>query len=65
MTGHEIKAARTRLKLRLVDLAQLAGMAVSTLSDIETGKIKRPGYDTIQALIKVIKALKPARGKRG
>jgi transcriptional regulator with XRE-family HTH domain len=44
-----VKALRTRNGLTLMELAERANLAVSTISKIETGQLS-PGYETIQRL---------------
>jgi transcriptional regulator with XRE-family HTH domain len=68
------KALRTRAGLTLTELAERAGLAISTISKIETGQLS-PGYETIQRLaiglgIDVAELFKPrvesvSTGRRG
>jgi transcriptional regulator with XRE-family HTH domain len=58
-----IRALRVRAELTQEQLALRAGVAVSTLRKIETGKITEPGYFTILAILHVLQIGKPITGR--
>ena len=47
--GMNIKTRRRDLRISQIDLARIAGVAVHTLSDIESGK----GNPTLEVLLKI------------
>jgi transcriptional regulator with XRE-family HTH domain len=49
MTGHELKARRKALHLTQQELASLAGVTISTISTMESGKTE-PHRGTIRLL---------------
>jgi transcriptional regulator with XRE-family HTH domain len=50
MNGQALRAARQDRKLTLQQLAAASGIALSTISDIEHGRIEAPGYETVVKL---------------
>jgi transcriptional regulator with XRE-family HTH domain len=47
----QLRALRVRAELTQEQLAVRAGIALSTLRKIETGKVNEPGYFTIVAML--------------
>jgi transcriptional regulator with XRE-family HTH domain len=54
-----LRTLRVRAELTQEQLALRAGVAVSTLRKIETGKITEPGYFTILAILHGLQTDKP------
>lgn len=49
----EIKQRRKALKLSQVDLAEMSGVSISTVKDIERGK-GNPSYATIKKIVDIL-----------
>lgn len=47
-----IKALRDHLQMTQVDLASMSGVSLSTISKIESGEIKNPRLNTLNAIAK-------------
>jgi transcriptional regulator with XRE-family HTH domain len=61
----QLRALRVRSELTQEQLATRAGIALSTLRKIETGKVSEPGYFTIVAMLRalgVTETYEPATG---
>ena len=52
--GNILSNNRKSKKMTLKELASLSGVGPSTISDIETGKAKRPRMDTLEKLAKAL-----------
>jgi transcriptional regulator with XRE-family HTH domain len=50
MDGNALREARHARELTLRQLSEATGIALSTISDIEHGRIEAPGYETVVKL---------------
>lgn len=54
MDGTALRAARLSRSLTLRQLSDASGVALSTISDIEHGRIEAPGYETVVRLARAL-----------
>lgn len=53
--GEIIKEYRTKKNISRKELSELSGVGTTTIADIETGRAKNPGIETIEKISNILK----------